>query len=487
MNSANVFIGKRFFFVLFVLHTSCYMYSQFSSERIVAPEGSTRDPRDISGGDLDHDGDTDILVAAWQANEIYWFPNDGAGTFLEQRTIAKALGPQRALAYHIDGDNYIDVISAASQSGELVWYKNDSLGNFSSKNLIGYVNGAGGLYGGDLDNDNDIDIVATAFSRDKVVWFRNDGNGNFSSEIVLDSDLQSAIGVVTADIDADQDLDVVAVGLSNSKVKWYENDGSGNFSSGFLIGSSNLLSEISTLDFEEDGYMDILVTSIGGDFSLVFRNNKDGSFERTWLPGGAKIAGADINNDGNKDIFISSAFGNQVAWFEGKDDGSFRDEKVISNLPEAKGLLVADLDGDDFLDIAASSRRVDKVTWYKNIINEPSIKGTVFWDLNENGIKDSQETILQNVQTILTPNSTFNYTNQEGIFSYFLDPGEYNLAVIPNQCWELSTEKDNYDLVINKNEIEEILFGFKLVSDLDIPKPVLIHQLLAVVLQYLFS
>jgi len=457
---------RGFFLIVFLLAICSNIYSQFSAENTIAAQGDTRDPRHISSADLDNDGDIDVISTAWQANAIYWFQNDGKGNFSERKLVSTASGSQKARAYHIDDDNYIDIISSSSKSGEIVWYKNDSIGNFSSKKIIGIVNGAGGIYGADLDNDKDIDVLATAFERDKVVWYRNDGNGNFSNEIVIEDNWNAVTSVGAADLDADQDLDVFFVGLSDRGVKWYENDGTGVFSARSVLGNFNLLSEVNAVDLEGDGYMDILTTSIAGDFSLVYRNNKDGSFTGTRLIGGSSISSADLNKDQYSDIVITSFKGNQVAWFEGKRDRTFGSEQIISNtLGEAKGIIISDFDGDNYLDVAAGSSVLNKVVWFRNLFNKSSIKGFVFWDINTNAIFDDEEPLLNKIPVFVTPRTTFAYTEQDGSFCYFLEPGDYNISVQPNNnCWAFSTTPDNYDFTAG-DSIIEVNFGLKLISD----------------------
>src|SRR5262249_44455486 len=68
--------------------------------------------------------------------------------------------------------------------------------------------------------------------------------------------------------------------------------------------------DVAVFDYDEDGYLDVLVTNMFGQ-SKLYRNNRDGTFtdvtaktlQRTsWGAIGSKVF--DFNNDGKLDLFI---------------------------------------------------------------------------------------------------------------------------------------------------------------------------------------
>ena len=121
-------------------------------------------------------------------------------------------------------------------------------------------------------------------------------------------------------------------------------------------------------DFDGDGWMDVIVTSIGlRDQMHFFHNNGDGTFADrtrqaglTGLTGGLNLIAGDYNNDGFVDVFVLRG-----AWMqeEGKfpnsllknnGDGTFEDvteaARVLSFHPTQTAVWF-DFDGDGWLDL----------------------------------------------------------------------------------------------------------------------------------------
>ena len=80
--------------------------------------------------DLDNDEDIDILLWNRYTNNFSWLENsDGEGNFTTERTITTNIDfPADATAGDIDGDGQLDVISASISDNKVAWYKNTGLG-----------------------------------------------------------------------------------------------------------------------------------------------------------------------------------------------------------------------------------------------------------------------------------------------------------------------------------------------------------------------
>ena len=77
---------------------------------------------------------------------------------------------------------------------------------------------------------------------------------------------------------------------------------------------------------------------------------------------------ADIDGDGDLDIVSASANDNTIAWYEnnGAADPSFTAADIVTNASNAQDVKVADMDGDGDLDIVSASPTDDTVAWYEN-------------------------------------------------------------------------------------------------------------------------
>ncbi len=92
-------------------------------------------------GDIDNDGDLDLLSASSNASsEIVWFENtDGQGGFGVQQIIsANADGANCVYAIDMDEDGDIDVISSSHNDNKIVWYENTSILTMTQNSEINF-------------------------------------------------------------------------------------------------------------------------------------------------------------------------------------------------------------------------------------------------------------------------------------------------------------------------------------------------------------
>ncbi|HEX8683841.1 MAG TPA: FG-GAP-like repeat-containing protein, partial [Ardenticatenaceae bacterium] len=136
-------------------------------------------------GDLDGDADLDVVAADVEGERATVWLNDGAGNFSAHPTAPHFVtGPNFGVTLgDLDGDGDLDVITPlASDQPEMVWL-NDGDGSFSAHPTTPSF-GAGDSFAatlGDVDGDGDLDaVVANRAAQAETVWL-NDGAGNFSA------------------------------------------------------------------------------------------------------------------------------------------------------------------------------------------------------------------------------------------------------------------------------------------------------------------
>jgi len=119
-------------------------------------------------------------------------------------------------------------------------------------------------------------------------------------------------GGAAGDFDNDGDLDLFVIGGSGTVDHLYINDGSGQFTdegASWGVDRAHKGSGAAVGDFNNDGYLDIMVTSMGPadeltiDANVLYKNNGDGTFTDV-----AALAGVSSNNAAIADAF-SPAFG----------------------------------------------------------------------------------------------------------------------------------------------------------------------------------
>lgn len=190
--------------------------------------------KSVRVGDLDDDGDNDVVGACLYGNDIKWWRNDGGSPiqWTEFSIDNYFTGAHRVQIVDLDEDQDLDILAVAYLNAEVAWYRNDGGNPLTwTKHTIGIgLTGACLAQAADLDDDGDLDVVATAQVSGEVPWFRNEGgNPIVWTEFHVDPNLPRAWPLYVCDIDADNDSDVVAASswAGTNEVKWYENLGTG--------------------------------------------------------------------------------------------------------------------------------------------------------------------------------------------------------------------------------------------------------------------
>jgi hypothetical protein len=336
-------------------------------------------------GDIDNDGDLDILSASLYDNKIAWYENtDGQGSFGPQQLITSiAYGTRAVYADDIDDDGDLDVLSANSWDNKIAWYENtNGQGIFSGQQVITTsADYATAVFTSDIDGDGKMDVLSSSKDDNKIAWYKNlDGQGNFGNEQTITTNALNANTVFAADLDNDGDIDVFS-SSQNKYIAWHENlDGLGTFQA-HQIGNESILSLrcINIVDLDNDGDQDVITASEVDDKIAWFENkNGLGDFEKQqiipkYVLKPSNVNYSDINGDGHVDLlsFDNGSTGNQgtkLAWYENLDgSGNFGDQNVITSSAYLfSNVIGCDLDGDGDMDILSSSSSPDKVVWFEN-------------------------------------------------------------------------------------------------------------------------
>jgi uncharacterized repeat protein (TIGR01451 family) len=159
----------------------------FSNEKIITLTANSA--YSVYSADIDGDGDEDVLSASDIDDKIAWYENlDGLGNFgAEQIISTDADGARAVTAGDLDNDGDMDVISASEGDGKIAWYENQNgLGGFSSQKIISLdVEFAKSVFTIDIDNDGDMDVISSG--SDKIIIHENLGIINqISGTIKLD-------------------------------------------------------------------------------------------------------------------------------------------------------------------------------------------------------------------------------------------------------------------------------------------------------------
>ncbi|GHB73029.1 hypothetical protein GCM10008107_23060 [Psychrosphaera saromensis] len=228
----------------------------------------TDDTSSIAVGDVDKDGDIDIVLGNLDltvSNQLY--RNDGSGGF---PTRGRDIGGDYEATYaivleDINNDGYLDVVAGNSKDATNKTYMNDGTGDWP---IIGTPintnkDDTASLAFLDVDSDGDLDMVEGNYL-DVNKLYLNAGNGTFAAGTNIGTELDETRTVVFMDVDNDGDKDLV-VSNANQTNKIYLNDGSGAFSTtGIDIGDeTDATRALALFDVDNDGDVDLVAGNNG--------------------------------------------------------------------------------------------------------------------------------------------------------------------------------------------------------------------------------
>jgi len=177
-------------------------------------------------GDLDGDGDMDIAAGAKgkpfeNGNWFAWWENTGEETWSKHVLAEDQIGATCIIPGDLDGDGDVDMMASRGHGVGILWFENKGDKQFELHEIDPRLNGPHCLTVSDLDGDGDLDAATTAQDDFRTVWYENDGKAGFTIHDIDDD--QAAYDIRSVDMDDDGDLDLLVAGQRSRNVVWYEN------------------------------------------------------------------------------------------------------------------------------------------------------------------------------------------------------------------------------------------------------------------------
>ncbi len=329
---------------------------------------SEGDRRTAVLGDLDGDGDLDVVVAGFLTDPSRVWLNDGAGRFaVTAQSLATGLVRTVALG-DLDADGDLDLVFGYGPGANTVWL-NDGAANFAD---TGQSLGSGSTYGiapGDVDGDGDLDLVVARAGDPNTVWL-NDGSGTFtdSGQALGNLGNETNLCVALADLDADGDLDAVFAGYSPYYTEVWENDGLGHFGYGAQLGVRYTY-DLAIGDVDGDGDPDVMLANDLQPDTIWLNDGAGGFTDSGQNLGSAASRGValgDVDGDGDLDAFVAVGddYAHSILWLnQGGDQapgtaGQFADSGQTPLVASTADAALGDVDGDGDLDVLLTANPV---------------------------------------------------------------------------------------------------------------------------------
>ncbi|MEZ6045276.1 MAG: VCBS repeat-containing protein [Planctomycetaceae bacterium] len=307
-------------------------------------------------------------------------PTSGVGLFeLSNRVLGDEYrGLEHFALGDLDGDGDLDIVSGNYSSNIIggdgyvisIWL-NDGKGNYKAGAKL---NDEGYIYDFDLTDVNgdgtlDIFVVGESLS----IWV-NDGSAQFTEEILEPVNFNAEL-VRHADIDNDGDDDVMLSLYTDGPYTFMMllNDGAGNYTiSDRFYFYGGLVSDYSLGDLNGDGFRDVIVSTkkdfVHPDYydvyNEVFLNDGTGKFisskQYRFDTDTTAVDLGDVDGDGDLDAVLAlrGQEVDDVTWYsrlllnDGTGDFTVTDQQLVNN--RTSDVSFGDLDADGDLDLVYS-------------------------------------------------------------------------------------------------------------------------------------
>lgn len=323
---------------------------------------STAGPQGALIGDFNGDGHNDVVVTTDPYIALH--VGDGTGQFPQNGGVFNGFtGGISPVAGDVDNDGDDDVVVSFGIAGAVSVVIADGLGGLSR---FGNFSAGGGyipsIATGDFDRDGNVDLLAANAYSGFVTILWGDGLGTYFTGATLSVgnfsncpsgfNCNSPRAVAVGDFNDDGNLDIATANRGNGNVTILLGDEGRDFSDPamFPVGSSP--TAIAIADFDDDSNPDIAVANTASGTVSILAGDGEGAFQLPVdIDVGAdpiSIALGDFNQDGATDIAVANAASHDVSillnlWVDTDGDTILDAE---DNCPEAANLNQSDFDGD---------------------------------------------------------------------------------------------------------------------------------------------
>ncbi len=313
----------------------------------------------LAVGDYDDDESEDLFVAGhlFRGTPGRFVDATAAGGLaLRDRPVAAAFGD-------FDNDGRLDLYVATT--GRAMLLRNQDGRTFRDVAASAGLTDSGPINKAlfwDLDHDGDLDLLLATPRGNRV--YRNNLDGTFREMAApMGLAMEGSRDAAAGDFDGDGRTDLVVL-TSDGRPRLFHNRGQGRFED--VTAASGLAAvrragAVAVGDYDNDGFLDLFLTSLDGSDAALYHNRGDGTFQRDARSDGLrrKLAGVvgldaaffDFDNDGRLDLVVVGKGG--VRLFRNDATSGFED--VSSILPDSlragRAVAVADIDQDGDLDL----------------------------------------------------------------------------------------------------------------------------------------
>jgi hypothetical protein len=359
----------------------------------------------VVAGDLDGDGDLDLTSSDAEPNSnLYLLRNDGMGNFQYSFIQKYAMEDDQPIRLErhahgdVSGDGKPDVVIVDNLKWDIRWFENPGREKIAEPWKLHRVADPKEVPGSydvalaDLDGDGDLDVAASTWRfGNRFDWFENVGNpghGDKWQRREIDGEIGETRTIAVADFNRDGQPDLLGSSRTGNTVMWYENSGrpkTSGWKKHVIDDATGGPTHGHPVDLDGDGDLDVIMA-----FGLAFGTEPE-SHQIAWyenvgqpglgtewtrhkvldeFPSGFEVVAGDLDGDDDLDLVATGwTKSGRIVWIEntGNPKVGWKAHPLKENWSNAVTVIVADLNRDGRLDIAAAAERgANEVRWWRN-------------------------------------------------------------------------------------------------------------------------
>ena len=378
--------------------------------------------------DMNSDNQRDLVYFSSVSNKIEYKLNINSELSDYKVIVSDVLTSNVFDALDFDDDGDIDIISYDGKNVSL--FENMGNSNFQRNDIAVYNSGISDvnhsnteLYIEDMDNDGHMDILLQ-YNNQTVYLHKNPQDNTFSSEIIL-SNIASFIGSPLK-INNDLYTDIPYISHSGS-IMWLSNNSYLSNNPNFVPASFNVPENYNSTnrgfiisDFNNDNYNDMaILNGLNNNIVILRQNYLDVYYFYTTIncdQYDIKAFSIDFDNDGYKDIILSS---NKNSFYLCKNElsGFSFVDTLTSVFHNPDFVFFDDWDNNGYIDIIYKDKgqvfvlENESGSFSKQKVLYPAIVDTIsnFYvnDVNNDGLDDIIYQNSNSAQILLNDNDTY--------------------------------------------------------------------------------
>jgi len=293
--------------------------------QVVYPAGAR--PYWAVSGDFDLDGDADVAVSNYWGASVSVLLNDGLGVLAAPVEHPVGTFPTMMDRGDFNGDGIVDLAVASELDWTVAVLLGDGLGGFAPRVDYAVSFGPYGVTAADLDGNGSTDIAAANYGSgvgDTISVLLNNGDGTFAGHVEYTTDL-GPIGVSHGDLDGDGDIDLAAAcsgaAFDGTSIGVLLNAGDGTFVAAPSLSTEPGPYSLWVGDLNGDAVTDVAAANEGIDglaaaFTIILGAG-GGAFEPTLSfatgAGPIGVTAGDLDGSGTPEIAIA-CYGSDEIW-----------------------------------------------------------------------------------------------------------------------------------------------------------------------------